>query len=152
MPPESSLPAPEPERGPRRRRRYNRYAIGLVILVHLALGTAVMLWNARLPSPKTAPRAVDVVLFETKVPETQLPDAQPEPSKAEPPPVEIPPMPDLPPVKLADTRTVAYLFAFLIFLACFCWTYAAASLVRVWTVLLGGGAAMSGAAWLLART
>jgi len=50
-----------------------------------------------------------------------------------------------------EARTVAYLLAFLIFLACFCWTYAAASLVRVWTVLLGGGAAMSGAAWLLAR-
>ena len=46
---------------------------------------------------------------------------------------------------------MAYLLAFLIFLACFCWSYAAASLARVWAVLLGGGAAMTGAAWLLTR-
>ena len=50
-----------------------------------------------------------------------------------------------------QARTVAYLLAFLIFLACFCWSYAAASLARVWAVLLGGGAAMTGAAWLLTR-
>lgn len=51
-----------------------------------------------------------------------------------------------------EARTAAYLLAFLVFLACFCWAYAAASLVRVWSVLLGGGAAMSGAAWLLTRS
>lgn len=50
-----------------------------------------------------------------------------------------------------EAQTLAYLFAFLVFLACFCWAYAAASLARVWSVLLGGGAAMTGAAWLLSR-
>ncbi len=54
-------------------------------------------------------------------------------------------------VPYEEARTTAYLLAFLIFLACFCWTYAAASLARVWSVLLGGGAAMTGAAWLLTR-
>ena len=51
-----------------------------------------------------------------------------------------------------QAQTLVYLIAFLIFLVCFCWAYVAASLVRVWTVLAGGGAAMTGAAWLLART
>jgi len=107
IPPETSLPPPEPEREPRWRRKYNRYAIGLVILIHLALGTSVMLWNSRLPSPKPERRMVDVVLFEAKVPEKKSPDAKPEPSKVEAPPVEIPPMPDLPPVKLAESPVAA---------------------------------------------
>lgn len=51
-----------------------------------------------------------------------------------------------------EARTLAYLLAFLVFLFCFCWAYVAASLARVWAVLAGGGAAMTGAAWLLART
>ncbi|MES2265032.1 MAG: iron uptake protein [Pseudomonadota bacterium] len=50
-----------------------------------------------------------------------------------------------------QAQTLMFLFAFLVFLACFCWAYAAASLARVWSVLVGGGAAMTGAAWLLAR-
>ncbi|WP_093558640.1 iron uptake protein [Pseudoduganella namucuonensis] len=50
-----------------------------------------------------------------------------------------------------EAQTLAYLLAFLVFLACFCWAYAAASLARVWLVLAGGGAAMTGAAWLLTR-
>jgi Zn-dependent protease with chaperone function len=54
-------------------------------------------------------------------------------------------------VPYGEARTVAYLLAFLVFLVCFCWAYAAASLLRVWCVLLGGGAAMTGAAWLLTR-
>ncbi|MFN6996546.1 MAG: iron uptake protein [Aquincola tertiaricarbonis] len=51
-----------------------------------------------------------------------------------------------------DARTLVYLLAFLVFLGMFCWAFAAAGLLRVWTVLCGGGAAMTGAAWLLART
>jgi hypothetical protein len=51
-----------------------------------------------------------------------------------------------------EARTLAYLLAFLVFLFCFCWAYVASSLARVWIMLAGGGAAMTGAAWLLARS
>ncbi|MGY4830528.1 iron uptake protein [Sphaerotilaceae bacterium SBD11-9] len=51
-----------------------------------------------------------------------------------------------------DARTLLYLLAFLVFLGLFLWAFAAASLARVWGVLAGGGAAMTLAAWLLART
>jgi hypothetical protein len=50
-----------------------------------------------------------------------------------------------------DARTLAQLLAFLVFLACFCWTFAAASVTRVWIVLAGGGALMTGLAWWLSR-
>jgi hypothetical protein len=49
----------------------------------------------------------------------------------------------------ADAQTLLYLLAFLLFLVCFCWTYVEASTARAWSVLLGGGAAMTGAGWLL---
>jgi hypothetical protein len=51
-----------------------------------------------------------------------------------------------------EARTVAYLLAFLVFLFCFCWAFAAASLTRVWSVLGGGGAAMTAAAWFMSQT
>lgn len=107
IPPETSLPPSELERDPRWRRKSNRYAIGLVILLHLALGTFVMLSTLRRPAPKPEPRSVDVVVFETKVPEKKIPQTTPEPSKVEPPPMEIPPMPDLPPVKVTESRVPA---------------------------------------------
>jgi hypothetical protein len=50
-----------------------------------------------------------------------------------------------------DAQTLLYLLAFLVFVTCFCWTYVEASAARVWSVLLGGGAAMTGAGWLLSR-
>jgi hypothetical protein len=50
-----------------------------------------------------------------------------------------------------EAQTLTHLLAFLVFLAVFCWAFAAASLVRVWTVLAGGGAIMTGAAWVLSR-
>lgn len=48
-----------------------------------------------------------------------------------------------------EARMAVMLLAFLVFLAAFCWTFAAASIVRVWGVLGGGAALMTGAAWLL---
>jgi hypothetical protein len=51
-----------------------------------------------------------------------------------------------------DAQTLAYLLAFLVFLWAFCWAFCAARLVRIWAVLLGGGAMMSIAAWLIARS
>jgi hypothetical protein len=50
-----------------------------------------------------------------------------------------------------DARTLCFLLAFLVFLSCFCWAYVPASVARVWGVLAGGGAAMTGLAWLLLR-
>lgn len=50
-----------------------------------------------------------------------------------------------------EARTLVFLLAFLVFLAAFCWAFVAASLVRVWAVLAGGGAAMSLAAWAISR-
>lgn len=48
-----------------------------------------------------------------------------------------------------EALSLAYLLAFLVYLCAFLWAFAAASLMRVWLVLVGGGVAMSGAArWL----
>ncbi|WP_143133490.1 PA14 domain-containing protein [Pseudoduganella namucuonensis] len=101
------MPPSELEREPRWQRKSNRYAIGLVILLHLALGTFVMLSTLRRPAPKPEPRSVDVVVFETKAPEKKIPEPKPEPSKLEPPPVDIPRMPDLPPVKVTESPVPA---------------------------------------------
>ncbi len=50
-----------------------------------------------------------------------------------------------------EAWTLVMLLAFVLFLALLCWSFAAASLTRVWTVLAGGGAAMTLAAWLVTR-
>ena len=52
-------------------------------------------------------------------------------------------------VPFDEARTGLYLVAFLVFLVAFCWAFAAASVLRVWGVLAGGGALMTGLAWLL---
>lgn len=51
-----------------------------------------------------------------------------------------------------QAQTLAHLLAFLVFVSCFCWAYVATSVARVWVVLAGGGAAMTGLAWLMTRT
>jgi hypothetical protein len=48
-----------------------------------------------------------------------------------------------------EAQTLLYLLAFLLFAACFCWAFIPVSGARVWAVLLGGGAVMTGAGWLL---
>lgn len=50
-----------------------------------------------------------------------------------------------------EAWTLAMLLAFVVFVVAFCWAFAAASLARVWTVLGGGGGAMTLGAWLLTR-
>lgn len=50
-----------------------------------------------------------------------------------------------------EAQTLLFLLAFLLFLGLFLWAFAAASLRRVWTVLAGGAAVMTTAAWLLTR-
>jgi hypothetical protein len=53
--------------------------------------------------------------------------------------------------RYGDAQTLAYLLAFLVFLAAILWAFAARSTARVWAVLAGGGALMTGAALLLGR-
>ena len=48
-----------------------------------------------------------------------------------------------------EARTALYLLAFILFVVAFCWAFAAASLLRVWAVLAGGGLLMTSLAWLL---
>lgn len=55
-------------------------------------------------------------------------------------------------VAYSEIQMLMFLLAFLVFLGAFLWTFAAASLWRVWLVLAGGGMAMSGAAWFLTQT
>jgi hypothetical protein len=50
-----------------------------------------------------------------------------------------------------EAQTLLFLLAFLLLLAAFCWAFVARSIARVWAVLAGGGAAMTGAAWLVQR-
>jgi hypothetical protein len=49
-----------------------------------------------------------------------------------------------------NTQTLAYLLAFLVFPVAFLWAFATRSLARAWVVLGGGGALMTGLAWMLA--
>lgn len=48
-----------------------------------------------------------------------------------------------------EAHTAVMLLAFLVYLAVFCWSFAATSLLRVWLTLAGGGGAMTALAWLL---
>jgi hypothetical protein len=50
-----------------------------------------------------------------------------------------------------QARTGTMLLAFLIFLSAFLWSFAAASIARVWLVLAGGGALMTAVAWYVQR-
>lgn len=50
-----------------------------------------------------------------------------------------------------DAYALTMMLAFLLFLTVLCWTFAAASVVRVWIVLTGCGAVMTGAAWAVSR-
>lgn len=54
-------------------------------------------------------------------------------------------------VGYADARTLMYLLSALLFLIAFLWTFAARRMGRVWAVLGGGGIALTGVAWWLAR-
>ncbi|CAN7614071.1 PA14 domain-containing protein [Duganella sp. LjRoot269] len=95
--PESSLPPLATEGQPSRRRPNRRYALGGVLLIHLALLTVVLLSRAHRPVPP--PRNVDVALFQEKVPEKKIsepPSADLAPPViAPPPPLALPPMPAL---------------------------------------------------------
>lgn len=54
-------------------------------------------------------------------------------------------------VDFHEAETGMLLVAFLVFLGLFLWAFAAASVLRVWMVLAGGGLVMTAAAWFLQR-
>jgi hypothetical protein len=47
--------------------------------------------------------------------------------------------------------TLAYLLVFLVYLGTLLWAFGTSSLTRVWLLLAGGGAAMTGTAWALTQ-
>ena len=51
-----------------------------------------------------------------------------------------------------DALSLSSWLGFLVFVTSICVAFAASSLARIWAVLGGGGALMTGAAWLLLRT
>jgi hypothetical protein len=50
-----------------------------------------------------------------------------------------------------EAHTLLRLLAFLVFLAGFCWAFAARSVLRVWLTFGGGGALMTLGAWWIAE-
>lgn len=55
-------------------------------------------------------------------------------------------------VDFHEAETGMLILAILVFLGMFLWAFAASSVLRVWLVLAGGGAAMIGAGMALQRT
>ena len=54
-------------------------------------------------------------------------------------------------VEYHDAEMGVLMLAFLVFLGLFLWSFAAASIARVWAVLAGGAALLFTAAWALQR-
>jgi hypothetical protein len=98
--PESSLLPPATEGQPSLPRKNRRLALGIVLLVHLALLTAMLLSRARRPTPP--PRSVDMILVQEKIPEKKIPEPPPAvtdiaPPTIAPPPIAPPPVIDVVP-------------------------------------------------------
>jgi hypothetical protein len=88
--PESNLATPATEGQPSFPRRNRRLALGVVLLIHLALLTAMLLSRAHRPTPP--PRAVDMVLLQDKVPEKKISEPPPAVSDMVPPTIAPPPI------------------------------------------------------------
>ena len=80
-----------------------RYALGIVVLIHLVLLITMLLSPARRPAPPP-PRALEVALFQEKVPEEKIPE--PAPAKIAPPTLAPPPLLVPPPQPVLDVATV----------------------------------------------
>jgi hypothetical protein len=52
-------------------------------------------------------------------------------------------------VDFHEAETGVLMLAFLVFLSVFLWAFACSSVIRVWSVLAGGGAVMTLSAWLI---
>jgi hypothetical protein len=97
--PESNLPPPATEGQPSFPRKNRRFALGVVLLIHLALLTAVLLSRARRPTPP--PRTVDMVLVQEKVPEKMISEPPPAVSDLAPPTIAPPPIAPPPVIDVA---------------------------------------------------
>jgi hypothetical protein len=84
-PPEHS-PPPDAAIAPQWRRDTKRYALVIVVLIHIALLTALMLSRARQPAPRPKTSSIDVALLQENVPE-KIPETKP----AETKPFDLPP-------------------------------------------------------------
>jgi hypothetical protein len=76
-----------------------RYALGIVVLIHLALLIAMLLSPARRPA-LPPPHALEMALFEEKAPEEKIPE--PAPANIAPPTLAPPPVPVPPPLPVLD--------------------------------------------------
>jgi hypothetical protein len=87
--PESTSPPPAIARQPAWRRGDRRYALGVVLLIHVALLTVVMLSRVRRPAPP--PLGVDMVLIQEKAPE-KIPEPPSVARDIAPPAIAPPPI------------------------------------------------------------
>ena len=88
--PESNSPAPATEGQLSFPRKNRRFALGVVLLIHLALLTAMLLSRVRRPTPP--PRVVDMALVQEKVPEKKISEPPPAVSDIAPPIIAPPPI------------------------------------------------------------
>ena len=97
MPPHSGLPSP------RWRREYNRYALALVLLIHLVFLVSLLLSGAQQPArQEAAPLRTEVVVYLPRPPKIKIPEPMPGGVKAVVPKV-APPPPKAPERKAAAT-------------------------------------------------
>ena len=85
-PPKPSPPPPDAAPDPQWRGKNKRYALVIVVLIHIALLVALMLSRARQPTLPKA-RSIDVALLQEKLPEEKPLEAKP----AETRPFDLPP-------------------------------------------------------------
>lgn len=90
--PESDFIASETERVPLWRHEYNRYALALALLFHLALLTSVVLSSSRQPAfPQLERPNTDVVFYLPNPPEKKIAKPAPAAIKVARPTVDLPP-------------------------------------------------------------
>jgi hypothetical protein len=103
--PESGLPPPETEGQPSLPRKNRRYALGIVLLIHLALLTAALLSRVHRPAPP--PRSVDMILVQEQVPEKKITEHPSVGSDIAPPVIAPPPIAPPPVIDVVSEATRA---------------------------------------------
>ena len=85
------------------RRRDNRYALAVAVIVHLILLVVVLTWRSRVPLP-IEPRSLEVNIVEFKPPPKLLEPPPPPPKAPEPSPPSLPAQ--LPPIEVPKVEPV----------------------------------------------
>jgi hypothetical protein len=103
--PRTGLPSPESNRLPHWRREYNRYALALVLLIHLAFLASLLLSSTQQPARlETETLRTEVVVYLPKLPKKEIPVPQPMPGGVKAAiPIVAPPPPKAPERKAAAT-------------------------------------------------